>query len=195
MTDQTNPLDPPASPEPSFQTRRSRGLLFTVIIVLAAGLTGAFLTRAISQEYGFGPGPWHGGWHHGGFMGGPVDPAWIEDHADRAIRHLAIEIDATAEQQDKLRAIVNAAVKDILPMHEQARAARQQAHDLLTRPTIDRASLERFRSEQMALWDAASKRITQALGDAAEVLTPEQRQKIGELLPSGRGYWHGWHPD
>ena len=38
----------------------------------------------------------------------------IDAHADRMIRHLAIEIDATTEQQDKLRTIVQAAVKDLL---------------------------------------------------------------------------------
>lgn len=193
MTTQTTPSGPPAGPELSAQLRRGRGLMIALIIVLAAGLTGAFVTQAISQGYGFGPGAWHGGWHHGGFMGGPVDPAWIEDRADRAVRHLAIDIDATTEQQDKLRAIVTTAVKDLLPIRDQARAAHRQAHDLLTQPTVDRTELEQFRAEYMALWDAASKRITQALGDAAEVLTPEQRQKIGELLPPGKGYWHGWH--
>jgi len=45
----------------------------------------------------------------------------------------------------------------------------------------------KLHSEQMALWDTASKRITQALGDATQVLTAEQRQKIGELLPQDRG--------
>ena len=47
-------------------------------------------------------------------MGGVFDPARIEDGADRGVRHLAIEIDATNEQQEKLRAIVKGAVKDLL---------------------------------------------------------------------------------
>ena len=70
MSDQTNlpvPFDgPPQSPE-----RRTRGLLFTLIIVLAAGLTGAFVSQAMSEEAGWGPGFWRGGWHHGGWMDGP----------------------------------------------------------------------------------------------------------------------------
>jgi periplasmic protein CpxP/Spy len=160
--------------------------MFTVIIVVVAGLTGAFVTQAISQEHGFGPGPSHAGSHLAGLMGGPLDPASIEELADQAIRRLAVEIDATAEQQDELRGIVNAA-KDILPILEQARTGRVHAHDLLTHATIDRAALEKLRSEQLALWDAASKRITHGLGDATEVLTPEQRRKIGELLPPDRG--------
>ena len=176
----------PTGPKQRFQIDRGRILLFA-LIVLVAGMTGAFVTQTISQEHGLDPGPWHGGRHPAGFMGGPLDPASIEEYADRAIRQLAIEIDATAEQQDKLHGIVNAAVQDILPILEQARAGRVHAHDLLTQATIDRGELEKLRSLQMALWDAASKRITRALADATEVLTPEQRQKIGELLPPGRG--------
>jgi periplasmic protein CpxP/Spy len=186
MADQTDPPGQPASPKQRSQIDRGRALIFA-LIVLVAGLTGAFVAQAISQEHGFGPGPWHGSWHGAGIMGGPLDPASIEEYADRAIRQLAIEIDATAEHQDKLRGIVTAAVKDMLPILEQARAGRVQANDLLTQATIDRVELEKLRSLQIALWDAASKRITQALGDAAEVLTREQRQKIGHLLPQSKG--------
>ena len=75
-------------------------------------------------------------------------------------------------------------------------AARQQARDLLTQTTIDRAAIEKLRAEQIAAMDSVSKRIAQAIGDAAEVLTPEQRRKLGDMLPPsgpGGGYWHGWH--
>jgi periplasmic protein CpxP/Spy len=189
MTDHPNPSSAPASRVASFWS--SRGLLITLILVLALGLAGVFVGQAVSQDQGSRP--WHGGWHHGGgFMDGPADPAAIEEHADRAVRHLAIEIDATAEQQDKLRAIVKAALKDLLPLRDQLRAGHEQAHDLLTQPTIDRAALDRFRSEKLALLDRASKRITEAIGDAAEALNPEQRQKIGEFLARRGGHWHGW---
>ena len=186
MSDLTKILNSPPSPEERSKTWRSRRLWLALIVVLAAGLTGAFVSQAVGQGHGFGLGPGDGGWHHGGFMGGSDGPASLEEHADRVVQHLAIEIDATAEQQEKLRAIVTAAVKDLQPVHEQARAAHQQAHDLLIQPTIDRAALEKARSEQIALWDEASKRITQAIGDAAEVLTPEQRQKLGKLMSHGR---------
>ena len=184
MSELTKILNASASPEERLKPWRSRRLLLALIVVLTAGLAGVFVSQAVGQGDGFSLGPWGG--HHGGFMGGPDGPASIEEHADRAVQHLAIEVDATAEQQEKLRAVVLAAVKDLQPLHDQARAAHQQAHDLLTQPTIDRAALEKVRSEQIALWDAASKRITQAIGDAAEVLTPEQRQKLGKLMSHGR---------
>ena len=139
MTDQTNlpvPVNGPVAPP---QRRSARGLLLTLFIVLAAGLTGAVVTQAMSEESGWGPGFGLGGGQHGGWMGGPV------------------------------------------------------ARELLTRPTIDRAELERFRAEHMAMWDKASKRIVQAFTAAAEALTPAQRQKIGEFLSERKGFWHGWH--
>jgi protein CpxP len=187
MTDPTTRSDPlhPLHPRP----RRWRGLLFTAVIVLAAGLTGAFVTQAVGHGFGSGP----GGWRHGGLMGGPIDPARIEAHADRMVRHVAIEIDATPEQQTRLRAIVGAAVKDLLPLREQAHAAHEQVHGLLTASTLDRAALEKFRSEHMGQLDAASKRVAQAVGDVAEVLTPAQRQKLDELVKHHRAHGHGGH--
>ena len=122
-----------------------------------------------------------------------MTPAQIEDRVDRGIRHAAIELDATPEQQEKLRAIAKSAVRDLLPMGEKARAVRERAAALLLQPKIDRAAIEAFRAEQMALADAASKRLAQAVGDAAEVLTPEQRQKAHELLRWRRGFMRGWH--
>ena len=116
-----------------------------------------------------------------------------EERADRMVRHLAIEIDATAEQQDKLRTIVKTTVKDLVPLREKAQAARGRARALLTGSTIDRSAIESFRTEQIALADEASKRIAKALGDAAEVLTPEQRHKIDERISERRGSWRPWH--
>jgi Spy/CpxP family protein refolding chaperone len=127
-------------------------------------------------------------------MHGPLTPAEVEDSADRGVRHLAIELDATPDQQEKLRAIVKAAVKDLLPMREKAQAARGRAVELLTQSKIDRAAIESFRAEQMANADAASKRLTQALADVADVLTPEQRQKAHEMLEWRRTFFRGWHP-
>lgn len=192
MTD-TSTNTSPAAPAPTARSRgRGRAALLVVLIAFAVGGAALFASHASSQP-GFGMG-WfgHGGWHGRGFMMGQMDPAQIEDRADRMVRHLAIEIDATAEQQERLRAVVKSAVRDLLPMREKAQAARQRGRELLTQSDIDRAAIEAFRAEQMALADAASKRVMQALADAATILTPDQRRKIADRLPPRPGFWGGW---
>lgn len=124
----------------------------------------------------------------GGFLSGAIETI-VETRADRMIRHLAIEIDATAEQQDKLRAVVRGAVKDLLPVREKVLAARATARELLTQQAVDRAAIEKLRADQIAIHDAASKRLVQAVADAAEVLTPEQRRKLSTMLPPRAGHW------
>src|SRR5262245_42621704 len=102
MPDQAaTPQSTAASPPP----RRGLRPTWIVMLVAAAGLTGAVASTAFSQ--GFGPGlahhfsPWRGG-----MMGQVFDPARAEEHADRMVRHLAIELDASNEQTEKLRGIV-----------------------------------------------------------------------------------------
>jgi periplasmic protein CpxP/Spy len=161
------------------------------VLALGVGTTAFFAGQAFSQP-GFGPFG-HGGWHRGGFMMGQIDPAQVEDRADRMVRHLAIEVDATAEQQERLRAVVKSAVRDLLPMREKAQAARQRGRELLTQTTIDRAAIEAFRAEQVAQVDAISKRVAQAVTDAATILSVEQRRKIEDRLRPRPGFWGGWH--
>jgi Spy/CpxP family protein refolding chaperone len=125
-----------------------------------------------------------------GLFDGAIE-ALVEAHADRMIRHLSVDIDATADQQEKLRAIVREAIKDLLPAREKLQAARATARGLLTQQTIDRAAIEKFRTDQIATHDALSKRLVAAVADAAEVLTPEQRRKVSDMLPGRGGRWGG----
>jgi protein CpxP len=168
------------TPNPQPRSRRRR-IAWIAVAALAVGVTvGAASTSAFSRG-GFGP----AGWHRHGFMGRSFDPAQAEARADRMVRHLAVEVDATNEQQDKLRAVVKNAVKEVLPMREKVQAAREQARKLLTEPTINRSEIEKLRAEHVALADTFSRRVAQAFTDAAEILTPEQRKKLADLMPAG----------
>lgn len=142
-----------------------RGAIAALVASLAAGFGG----------YAWAHGGGHGG-HRGGFMSGPMD----EERIERMVKHMAVEVDATPEQQAKLTEIARAAAKDLRPLREKSRDARRAGMKLLAAPTIDRAAIERLRAEQIQAADAASKRLTQALADTAEVLTPAQRQKLAE---------------
>ena len=109
---------------------------------------------------------------------GPIDPARMEEHLDRMLKHAYVEIDATEAQKQKLEPIVKQAANDLLPLRARVREARREGMKLFSAEAIDRAAIERFRAEQIGATDAASKRFTQALADVAEVLTPEQRRTL-----------------
>jgi Spy/CpxP family protein refolding chaperone len=125
-------------------------------------------------------------------FGGPPTPAQIDDRIERMTKHMAIELDATPDQQAKLASIAKAAVADLRPLKEKAQGTRAQAIALLTAPTIDRTAIERLRAEQIGLAETASKRVAQALADAADVLNPEQRRKVADWM-ARRGPWMPWH--
>jgi protein CpxP len=181
-----------SSPNPSQgRTCRSRKGLFVIAflaVAVVAGLTGNMLTTAFGQGFAM-----HA-WHDGGFMGGPLTPAQIDDRIDRMTKHMAIELDASTDQQAKIASIAKAAVNDLRPLHEKAHAARSQAVALLTAPTIDRSAIERLRAEQIGLAETASKRIAQAVADASETLSPDQRRKVADWLAAfDGGPWARWH--
>ena len=122
---------------------------------------------------------------------GPIDPARLEEHLERMLKHFYVEIDATDAQRARLEPIVKQAVKDLLPMRERVRGARKEGLAVLTAASVDRNALERLRAEQIQAADAASQRLVQALADVADVLTPEQRKQLAERLQRRRGWHHG----
>jgi periplasmic protein CpxP/Spy len=192
MVEQSNGKPSQAGQVPSEDQRRGRRgtfLIALVAVALVAGITGNLLSKAFGQG-----GSWHHiSWHDGGVFGGPLSPAQIDDRIDRMSKHIAIELDATSDQQAKVANIAKAAVADLRPLHEKAHATRAQAITLLTAPTIDRSAIERLRAEQIGLAETASKRIAQALADVAEVLSPEQRRKVADWMASRRHWWARWH--
>jgi periplasmic protein CpxP/Spy len=187
MADQGNSSNPDQAPS-NRRSRRGALLLALVAVALLAGITGNLLSKA------FGQASWHHiRWHGGGVFGGSLSPAQIDDRIDRMTKHMAIELDATPDQQVKVANIAKAAAADLRPLHEKALATRAQAVTLLTAPTIDRSAIERLRAEQIGLAETASKRIAQALADAADVLSPEQRRKVADWMAFRRPWWARWH--
>jgi periplasmic protein CpxP/Spy len=188
MVDQGKSPDTNQAPSNRW-SRRGTFLLALVAVALVAGLTGNILSMAFGQGDS-----WHRvSWHRGGFFSGPLSPAQIDDRIDRMTKHMAIELDATTDQQIKIANIAKTAVADLRPMHEKAHATRAQAITLLTAPTIDRSAIERLRAEKIGLAETASKRIAQALADAAEALSPEQRRKVADWMAFPRPWRARWH--
>ena len=120
------------------------------------------------------------GWGHHGRGDWGSNP----ERAEKMVSRMLSKVDATDEQKKKVAEIVKAAMGDMKAIREKHRDGRRATAELLAKPAIDRAALEGLRAEQSRLAESASKRMTQALADAAEVLTPEQRAKLGERMKS-----------
>ncbi|MEZ5810594.1 MAG: Spy/CpxP family protein refolding chaperone [Rhizobiaceae bacterium] len=164
---------------------------------LAQSKTYAHMKEFAASEGG----GWHGRHHGWGRHGGPDGPGRFADMSDaeieaaitRMVRHVAIEIDATDVQSEKITALLTAVAKDLKPVRDQMRAAGEQVHELLLAETIDRQALERVRTERLAEADRISKNLVNALADVGDVLTAEQRKVLDERIKQFRGMRGGWH--
>lgn len=171
--DQTPPTGPQA---PAKRGRRVVAVAAVGMAVVSLGIVGAI--AAGSDGRGFGP---HGFGGHG--FGAFV----LERRIDGALE----AVDATAEQEKKIWAIVDATRADVRPSFREFRDARGQIVDALTAATVDRAAVEKLRAERVAAVEATSKKIAEAALQAAEVLTPEQRAKLADRFKDrgGHGPW------
>jgi periplasmic protein CpxP/Spy len=113
-----------------------------------------------------------------------LDPEERARRLDYRIGRLVRDVGGTPEQKQRLVAIASAAMADLQPLRDQARQARLRSLQLLAAPVIDRSALEQQRLLQIQALDARSRRTVQAMADAAEVLTPEQRAKVAERMQS-----------
>lgn len=187
MTSQ-NDTDKTSNPDKS--GKWSRRKLFTTFGVATLVTVGAFAATAHSGSGFFRHGFGHG---HGSFMHGAYDPVRFEKHLDKKLKHFAIEFDATDDQQQKLKTVITQLVKEIHPMKDKMRETRDQLQTLLTQPKIDRVAIEKLRAEKIAMVEDISKKVTNALSDAGEILNFEQRKKLAEFMTRfGPGHHRGW---
>lgn len=143
--------------------------LAAAALVLAVAGGAAQMAQAMPGGHGGHGG--HGGPHGGGMM----------MHG-----RMLQSVGATSDQQTRIHDIMKAARDDVRKLHEGAGDLRAQGAQLLAAPTIDARAVEALRVKRLALHDAVSKRMTQAMLDAAAVLTPEQRAKMAEQMGKRR---------
>jgi Spy/CpxP family protein refolding chaperone len=104
------------------------------------------------------------------------DPAKFNQHIEKRVDRALTGTDATAEQKKKVSTIIEQAFTDMKPLHDKRVENRKAMAEAMQAPTIDKGKIEALRQEQMKNADAGSKRFTQALTDAGDVLTAQQRQ-------------------
>jgi Spy/CpxP family protein refolding chaperone len=111
---------------------------------------------------------------------GKLTPEETASMVERKVNHVLSRVDATDEQKTKVTAIARAAVADLSKLGFTPRESRTKFLNLFRADQIDPDAIEALRAEQSTKWDAATKRIAQAVAEAAQVLTPEQRRELTE---------------
>ena len=178
--------------------RKGNRKVIALVTGTAIALGGVFGVQAFanSKTYehvkvaaGFSSG-WHGGDHK---RFADWSDAEIEARIERMVKHVAIEIDATQEQQEEITALATAVAKDLKPEHDRMHATGKELHDLLLADTIDRAALEQLRAERLVDAERISEKLVSALADVAEVLSPEQRNVLDERINRFHSMHRGGH--
>ena len=196
MNEQNTPsIETPNTPNAPKKPARRRWLGYTLAGL--AGILGVTTVTAIAKG---GPDGWcrdGGGYermHWGGDKqrGGGFDPEKARGFAEHKADRLLYELDATPEQRQQVKEILGKAFADMGDRRGQRQADRQAVIEILSQPEIDRAKLQALRAERVQQMTQMSERMTQAFADAAEVLTPEQRAKLGEVIGK-RGFGPGRH--
>ena len=175
-----DPVQDPTTPTPPAVPPRRRFFRRAAVATLIAGVADRHRCQGVRPRAGFG------GWHRGGFMG-RLDPAEVDEHLDRMLKHLYVEIDATDAQKQQLAPIVKAAARDLLPLRTQMHDARRQAVELLSRDQHRSGGARDAAREPARLADRRRSASPRRSPTSADVLTPEQRKELAERI----GRWHG----
>jgi Spy/CpxP family protein refolding chaperone len=151
-------------------------------------IASALAVLLIGVAVGFGAPPALGAFFRGSH--GSHDPERIRKHADFAVEFALREVDATPEQVAQVKAVTANLLVDLEGLHEEHRARRDALIAALQQPEISREQLQALRAEELAMVDAVSVKVTDALVDAAAALTPEQRAKLIDWAEEMHGHEH-----
>ena len=146
---------------------------------MSAGVLWVAAAGAAVSAHAQGPGrSMEGSGGVSGMMmfGGPPE------HVARAVDHLLDGLAATDAQRGQIKQIAQAAAVDLKAQYEAGRSLRDKGMQIFTVPVIDAAAAESVRQQMLAQHDQAGKRTLQAMLDIGNVLTPEQRAKLGERM-------------
>ena len=120
-------------------------------------------------------------------FGGPPE------HVARGVDHLLDGLGATDTQRAQIKQIAQAAAADLKAQREAGRGLHEKSLQLFAAPNVDAAGAESLRQQMSAQHDLASKRMLKAMLDVSQVLTPEQRAKLGERMKHREARMHDRH--
>lgn len=87
-------------------------------------------------------------------------------------------VDADDAQIARVNQVLRGFAPDIVSLRAEHRALSAELRAELSKDTIDREHVEAIREKALALFDRASRRSSETLVAAADVLTPAQRKEL-----------------
>jgi Spy/CpxP family protein refolding chaperone len=108
------------------------------------------------------------------------------------------QVNATAQQRAQIKSYLDAARAAVQPIHETARPLREQMAQLFLAPQVNLQQVNDLRLQLQGLREQAAAIMSEAMVNAANVLTQEQRQQLAALRAQQRskwgGHWRGQQP-
>jgi protein CpxP len=151
-------------------------------LLVAAPLLLGGVTYSVAQAHGFGP-------------GGPGDGAAMQGGRMQArMDRVLTAAGASDAQKAQVKAIWAGLAPQLKSAHQDHAQLRKQIEQAMVAPTIDTAAIEKLRQQSVKLMDRTSALFTQGMVATAQVLTPEQRQKVLTEMHKhahGPGGWGG----
>ena len=157
----------------------------TVMIGMLVTLLAAIGVSAWAQP---APPPpaMEGGMGHHDMRGGMGGPGMMfhgsPEHMGRMIDHMLDGLNTSDAQRTQIKQIAAETAADLKAQAAAGRGLRQRGMQIFTAPTIDANAAEQLRQQMLQQHDQMSRRVTQAMVAVANVLTPEQRARIGERM-------------
>jgi Spy/CpxP family protein refolding chaperone len=161
--------------------RRARRRVFWLGVIAASGVAAVASAIAMGGSHEARAMRGFFGRDHAHHRHGFADREAAREHAELAAEWLLRSVDATDEQQARVREIVGASLDSLAPLADQHRAHHQALIELLGQETIDRGALESLRAQELVLADQASRALVTGIADIAETLTAQQRAELLEF--------------
>lgn len=117
------------------------------------------------------------------------DPARLEEHVKKHVDRLLSKLDATDEQRQKVYALRDRLMPDLVALMKGRSAGKQEFVELWNQPTLDAGKLTALVDKRIDEFRAAGHDLANATAEFHAILTPEQRAKLGQMCEKGGGGW------
>ncbi|MBI5016897.1 MAG: Spy/CpxP family protein refolding chaperone [Deltaproteobacteria bacterium] len=110
-----------------------------------------------------------------------ADPSRVEEHVKKGVDRLLKKVDATDEQRQKVYALRDRIMPDIVGLAKDREATMKEIQELWKQPTLDAAKLNALVDQRADQLKTLAHKLADVAKEFHDILTPEQREKLGRM--------------